>query len=44
MKKEIYESPAFCVTPLAENDAVRTSNGKDGDMYGNDIFDEWGKV
>ncbi len=44
MRKEIYESPEFCVIQLAENDAVRTSNGKDGDMYGDDIFDEWGKV
>ena len=39
MRKEIYESPEFCVIQLAENDAVRTS-GKDGDMYGDDIFDE----
>ena len=43
MRKDIYESPEFCVIQLAEDDAVRTS-GKDGDMYGNDIFDEWGKV
>lgn len=44
MRKDIYKSPEFCVIQLAEDDAVRTSNGKDGDMYDNDIFDEWGKV
>ena len=40
MRKDIYKSPEFCVIQLAEDDAVWTSNGKDGDMYDNDIFDQ----
>ena len=40
MKKDIYKSPEFCVIQLAENDAVRTSNGKDGDMYDNAFWND----